>query len=144
MRTRYFLLPKCIVAAAVVLATGARPLAAGDAFRQNARLGRGVNLLGWDVIWQNPARTQFKEAHFKRIREAGFNHVRINLHPLRDGKPDTSGKLRPEFFQTMDWAVDHALTNGLMVIPYFYEAQQSGHLSPNNRATPRNSCAETT
>jgi endoglucanase len=99
----------------------ALPLRAIDAFQQNARLGRGVNLLGWDVIWQNPARSQFKETHFQLIREAGFNHVRINLHPLRDGKPDTSGKLRDEFFRTMDWAVDHALTNGLMVILDFHD-----------------------
>lgn len=94
---------------------------AGDAFQQNARLGRGINLLGWDVIWQNPAQSKLKEVHFKLIREAGFGHVRINLHPLRDGQPSAEGKLRDAFFKTMDWAVDHALTNGLMVILDFHD-----------------------
>jgi endoglucanase len=88
---------------AIVFAT-ALPLMALDVYQQNARLGRGVNILGWDVLWQDPTQSKFKDLHFKLIREAGFNHVRINLHPLRDGKPDTHGNLRKEFFNTMDWA----------------------------------------
>ena len=92
-----------------------------DVFEQNARLGRGVNLLGWDPIWESPDRSQFKAAHFKLIREAGFKHVRINLHPLRDGKPDAAGKLREEFFKTMDWAIDSALSNQLMVILDYHD-----------------------
>ncbi len=92
-----------------------------DAFDQNARLGRGVNLLGWDPVWQNQERAQVKDIHFKLIREAGFNHVRINLHPLRDGKPDANGKLRAEFFKTMNWAVEQALANGLLVILDYHD-----------------------
>ena len=97
------------------------PLMAIDAFQQNGRLGRGVNLLGWDAIWRDRARGNLKEAHFKLIRKAGFNHVRINLHPLRDGKPDANGRLRDEFFQIMDWAVDQALANQLLVILDFHD-----------------------
>jgi endoglucanase len=121
MRSRFLnqLLPLALAAAFV--SAGALPSQAADAFQQNARLGRGVNMLGWDVIWQNPARSQFKETHFKLIREAGFNHVRINLHPLRDGKPDAGGQLREQFFKTMDWAVDNALTNQLMVILDYHD-----------------------
>ena len=104
-----------------LLAIGTLPSMGSDAFQQNARLGRGVNMLGWDVIWQDPDRSQFKADHFKLIREAGFNHVRINLHPLRDGKPNADGRLRPEFFKTMDWAVNHALNNQLMVILDFHD-----------------------
>ena len=94
---------------------------AADVFQQNARLGRGVNILGWDALWQNRERGQFKDAHFKMIQEAGFQHVRINLHPLRDGKPDADGRLRDEFFKTMDWAVDQALANQLLVILNFHD-----------------------
>lgn len=104
-----------------ILFAVAWPVFALDDFQQNARLGRGVNILGWDALWQNRDRGQFKEVHFKQIREAGFNHVRINLHPLRDGKPDGSGKLRDEFFRTMDWAVEQALANGLLVILDFHD-----------------------
>ena len=97
------------------------PLMALDVFQQNARLGRGVNILGWDGLWQDRARGKFKDVHFQLIREAGFNHVRINLHPLRDGQPDAHGKLRDEFFNTLDWAVDQALANGLLVILDFHD-----------------------
>lgn len=92
-----------------------------DPFEQNARLGRGVNLLGWDPIWQNRERALVKDRHFKLIKAAGFQHVRINLHPLRDGKPDAAGKLRPEFFEILDWAVDQALANQLRVILDFHD-----------------------
>jgi endoglucanase len=106
---------------AFMLIAAARPASALDAFQQNTRLGRGVNILGWDSLWQDRAKGQFKDIHFKLIREAGFNHVRINLHPLRDGKPDASGKLRDEFFSIMDWAVDQSLANGLLVILDFHD-----------------------
>ena len=97
------------------------PSLALDAFQQNTRLGRGVNILGWDRVWQDPAHGQVKDVHFKLIRAAGFSHVRINLHPLRDGKPEANGRLRDEFFQTMDWAVDQALTNGLLAILDYHD-----------------------
>jgi endoglucanase len=80
-----------------------------------------VNILGWDPLWRDPARGQFKDIHFKLIKEAGFNHVRVNLHPLRDGKPDAEGKLADGFFKTMDWAVDQSLANGLMVVLDFHD-----------------------
>ena len=108
-----------LVGAIVFAATGR--LMALDEFQQNARLGRGVNILGWDALWRDRARGRFKESHFKLIREAGFDHVRINLHPLRDGKPDAGGRLRDEFFKTMDWAVDQALANRLLVILDFHD-----------------------
>jgi endoglucanase len=73
-----------------------------DAFRQNERLGRGVNIIGWDSLWQDRARGHFKDEHFKLIHQAGFSHVRINLHPLRDGQPNAQGKLRNEFFAILD------------------------------------------
>jgi endoglucanase len=98
-----------------------RPATAADAFQQNERLGRGVNIIGWDALWQDGARGCFKDEHFKLIHEAGFSHVRINLHPLRDGKPDAQGKLSKEFFATLDWAIDQALANKLLVILDFHD-----------------------
>ena len=92
-----------------------------DAFRQNERLGRGVNIIGWDSLWQDRARGNFKDEHFKLIHQAGFSHVRINLHPLRDGQPNPQGQLRKEFFATLDWAVDQALANQLLVVLDFHD-----------------------
>jgi len=121
MKNRFLISTTIAVLGLALMSAATSPLLAVDAFQQNARLGRGVNILGWDALWQDPARSQFKAVHFKLIHEAGFQHVRINLHPLRDGKPDASGKLRDEFFKTMDWAVDQALANGLTVILDFHD-----------------------
>ena len=80
-----------------------------------------MNIIGWDALWRERARGQFKDEHFELIREAGFSHVRVNLHPLRDGQPDAQGKLRKEFFTTLDWALDQALANHLLVVLDFHD-----------------------
>jgi endoglucanase len=95
------------------------PTGAPDAFAQNQRLGRGVNVLGYDEIWRHADRGRFKAEHFQAIHDAGFNHVRINLHPFRDNR-GVKG-VRPEWLKTLDWAVDKALACGLLVILDFHE-----------------------
>jgi endoglucanase len=89
--------------------------AAPDAFAVNRRLGRGVNMLGYDPIWRNAERGRFKADHFRAIRSAGFDHVRINLHPFRDNRGE-GGQIRDSWWKTLDWAVDSALAAGLMVV----------------------------
>ena len=101
-------------------AAGSKTAGAVDAFALNQRLGRGVNVLGYDDLWRHPERGRFKAEHFRAIRQAGFNHVRINLHPFRDNRGD-GGKLRDEWLKTLDWAVDQALANQLLVILDFHE-----------------------
>ncbi len=99
-----------------------------DAFTQNKRLGRGVNVIGYDPLWRDRSRARFRPEFFRMIREAGFQHVRINLHPFRDNplsKDDGAG-LRPEYLDTLDWAVDEALHAGLMVVLDFHEFQLLG------------------
>lgn len=113
--------PLALLLVAAVFAVPCPARAADDAAQTCARLGRGVNLLGWDPIWNNRDSSRFKDRHFKLIKEAGFQHVRLNLHPLRDGKPDAQGQLRPEFLATLDWAIDHALANRLMIILDFHD-----------------------
>lgn len=93
-----------------------------DAFTQNKRLGRGVNIIGYDPLWRDRSRARFREEFFPLIRQAGFQHVRINLHPFRDNPQGGEGAgLRPEYLETMDWAVDHALKAGLLVVLDFHE-----------------------
>ncbi|HQE95153.1 MAG TPA: glycoside hydrolase family 5 protein [Candidatus Marinimicrobia bacterium] len=91
-----------------------------DAFEQNEKLGRGVNILGYDPIWDSFEKARFKEHHFKLIREAGFNTVRINLHPFRHMDP-TTFELREHWWKVLDWAVENALANGLMIILDMHE-----------------------
>jgi endoglucanase len=91
-----------------------------DAFEQNEKLGRGVNILGYDPIWDSFEKARFKAHHFKLIREAGFNTVRINLHPFRH-MDSTTFELREDWWKVLDWAVENALANDLMVILDMHE-----------------------
>jgi endoglucanase len=92
-----------------------------DAFEQNRRLGRGVNIIGYDPIWRSRDQARFQEKHFRLLKEAGFQSVRINLHPFRHMDAAKGWALRPAWFETLDWAVSNATAQGLMVILDFHE-----------------------
>jgi endoglucanase len=99
------------------LAASAKPATASpDAFDQVQRMGRGVNIIGYDPIWASFEKARFKERHFKLIRDAGFQTVRVNLHALQVMGPGPEYKLPEAWLKTLDWAVKNALANGLMVI----------------------------
>ena len=87
-----------------------------DSFKQVKRLGRGVNIIGYDPIWDNFAGGRFKERHFKLIHDAGFQTVRINLHALQRMDAGNGYKLEDAWLSTLDWAVKNALANDLLVI----------------------------
>ncbi len=89
---------------------------APDAFAQVKRLGRGLNILGYDPIWDDFGKARLKEKHFKLIRQAGFHSVRINLHALQRMDPAAGFKLDEAWLRTLDWAVKNAVANGLMVV----------------------------
>ncbi len=92
-----------------------------DPFEQNKRLGRGVNVLGYDPIWRSESKARFQARHFAAIHEAGFNHVRINLFPFRDARPRGADVIAQSYWHTLDWAVEQALAARLMVILDFHE-----------------------
>ena len=104
-----------------------------DAFAQNKRLGRGVNVLGYDPIWKDRQKGRFQEKYFRLIKEAGFNHVRVNLYPFRDNKPGLELKLRSAWCETLDWVLKHALTNRLMVVLDFHEYEAMGRDPAGNK-----------
>jgi endoglucanase len=91
-----------------------------DAFGQNKRLGRGVNIIGYDPLWRDRSKARFQDEHFQLIKQAGFNHVRINLHPFRDSGPGATS-ISDGYLKTVDWAVEQALKNKLLVILDFHE-----------------------
>lgn len=106
-----------------VLAFGGEPTAqpqvSDAAFAQNRHLGRGINILGYDPIWKSPKDARFREGDFQRIRDAGFRHVRINLHPFRDA--EAGGVLSDDYWKTLDWAIQQALEKKLAVVLDFHE-----------------------
>ena len=71
-----------------------------DAFEQNQRLGRGVNIIGYDPIWRNRSEGRFQARHFGLIRAAGFQHVRINLHPFNYMGAGPDYAIQPAWLET--------------------------------------------
>jgi endoglucanase len=87
---------------------------------QNKRLGRGVNIIGYDKeLWKDYTKGRFKEEYFKMIKEAGFSNVRINLHPF--SYMNSEYRINPKWMETLDWAVKNALEADLMVILDLHE-----------------------
>ena len=41
-----------------------------DAFTQNKRLGRGVNIIGYDSLWRDRSRARFRSEFIPMIRQA--------------------------------------------------------------------------
>jgi endoglucanase len=123
MKTRLLIVVCSSFALATLLTLPAGAADTLDAFARNKKLGRGVNVIGYDPIWRHRERGRFKAEYFREIRKAGFDHVRINLHPFRDNRGGDEGKLRDEYLRTLDWAVDQALASDLSVILDFHEFQ---------------------
>jgi endoglucanase len=97
-----------------------------DAFAQNQKIGRGVNILGYDPIWRSRSSARFQAKHFRLLDEAGFDSVRINLHPFRHMGPAPEYALPETWFETLDWAVENALANHLAVILDLHEFNSMG------------------
>jgi len=85
-----------------------------DAAAQNAAMGAGVNVLGYDPVWREPGKARFVPEHFRIIREAGFKNVRVVLQAFAFIGSD--GKLDPKWLATLDGFVKAALDQGLTVI----------------------------
>jgi endoglucanase len=84
------------------------------------KLGRGVNILGYDkAFWQDYTKGRFKEPYFKMIKDAGFSTVRINLHPFT--QMDSQNKINPNWLETLDWVVNKGLEANLIVILDLHE-----------------------
>ena len=85
-----------------------------EATEQVKQMARGLNIIGYDPLWQDFSKARFQDRHFRRIREGGFQTVRINLHAF--SHMDADNRLSLTWFKTLDWAVDAALANNLTVI----------------------------
>jgi endoglucanase len=81
---------------------------------QVAAMGRGVNIVGYDPIWQDRSKARFQLRHFKVIKDGGFDTVRINLYGFR--QMNDQGVLDPRWFATLDTLVDEAVKQGLHVV----------------------------
>ncbi|HPG34645.1 MAG TPA: glycoside hydrolase family 5 protein [Lentimicrobium sp.] len=90
------------------------------AWEQCARMGRGVNIIGYDTaLWKDHTKGRFKESYFKKIKDAGFSTIRINLFAFSG--MDSNYILNPKWLETLDWAVQKGLEAQLMVILDMHE-----------------------
>jgi endoglucanase len=111
---------------------GARAESVPDAFAQNQKLGRGVNLLGYDPLWRSREQARFKAEYFQKLKAAGFNSVRINLHSFRFMDATNAWTLKPSWFEVLDWAVNEAQAQGLAVILDLHEFNALGNNPTGN------------
>jgi endoglucanase len=114
------------------LALGA-DLKAADAFKQNQRLGRGLNIIGYDPLWRSMSQARFQTKHFALLKQAGFTSVRINLYPFRQMDRSRGEALSESWFNTLDWSVTNALAQGLAVILDLHEFTVMGQNPESNR-----------
>jgi len=104
-----------------------------DAHEQNRRLHRGVNIIGYDPIWRSRNQARFQEKHFRLLREAGFQSVRVNLHAFRHMDPSNGWAFRPAWLETLDWTVAQATAQGLQVILDLHEFDALGQDALGNK-----------
>ncbi|MCW3847471.1 glycoside hydrolase family 5 protein [Sphingomonas sp. LB-2] len=101
-------------ALALLLPAAAGAQRAGPAWETAAHMKRGVNIIGYDPLWRDPAKARFQTRHFGIIKAGGFDFVRVVLSGFRH--MDADNKLSPQFFATLDWVVKEAGAAGLGVI----------------------------
>jgi endoglucanase len=117
MKKLYFIIALLVGAFSLNNVSLAQITSAGD---QCIKLGRGVNILGYDkAFWQDHSKGRFKESYFKMIKEAGFSNIRVNLYPFR--YMDSQNRIDPHWLETLDWVINKGLEANLMVILDLHE-----------------------
>jgi endoglucanase len=75
---------------------------------------RGVNVLGYDPYWSDESKRRFQWRHFREIRKAGFDFVRLNLQAFRH--MNASNQLDPVWLAKLDDVLREAQKAGLGVM----------------------------
>ncbi|WP_082532551.1 glycoside hydrolase family 5 protein [Pelomonas sp. Root1237] len=108
------LLPRVLGTACLALGLASSALAQTTLALPQPALKRGVNALGYDPLWSEPAKARFQLRHMQAIRDGGFDHVRLNLHAFEH--MDAEGRLSTAWLKTLDEMTAAALSAGLQVI----------------------------
>ena len=100
-----------MLSALVVMPAAAREISPQE---QVKAMTRGVNILGYDPLWKDPAKGRFQMRHFKVIKDGGFDAVRLNLHAF--SHMDSGNQLDPAWLKTLDQVIEAASAQKLTVI----------------------------
>lgn len=88
-----------------------------DPVKQNAKLGRGINL---GNFLEAPAEGDWgltlQDYYFEKIAWAGFNSVRLPIRWSAHAETEWPYSIDEDFFERIDWAIDQALSNSLAII----------------------------
>ena len=84
------------------------------ASRDAAGLGRGINILGYDGIWEGGQNAPFRLDNLTAIKKAGFSHVRINFFGF---KFMGAGNVLDEIvLRRLDAVIEEVIARGLIPI----------------------------
>lgn len=126
-----FTVARLLGLAGLALSLSGPAQAQGDGASALGALKRGVNIVGYDAIWTDPAKARFQSRHMQAIRDGGFDHVRLNLHAF--AHMDAENRLSAQWFKTLDELVDTGVKAGLQVIldeHNFNECAKEADLAP--------------
>ena len=107
---RFFFRNPALLLTAILMFTapvGRAQPGTANAFEQNRKLGRGVNILGYDPIWRSRDQARFQARHFRLLKESGFQSVRINLQPFRQMDAANGFALSESWFAVLDLSLIH-------------------------------------
>src|SRR5882757_6491280 len=82
--------------------------------RRVAGLGRGINVLGYDGIWQGAENAPFRLENLTAIQKAGFAHVRINFFGFK--YMDSENILDDAVMNRLDAVIEEVLARKLIPI----------------------------
>jgi endoglucanase len=105
-----------------------------DVFTQCRELGRGVNVLGYDPIWESFQQARFKKEYFGVIQRGGFETLRVNLFPFSHMGAEPDYRLSDSWWKTMNWIVANALAAHLNVIIDLHESEAMAKNAEGNHA----------
>ena len=103
-----------LLALLALIAAPVRAQHDGRAWQRAASLHRGVNIIGYDPIWKDPAKARFKWSYFETIHQGGFDFVRVVLQAF--AHMDLKNQLDPKWLATLDRVVAEASAAHLSVI----------------------------
>ncbi|MHC2337133.1 glycoside hydrolase family 5 protein [Bradyrhizobium sp. USDA 4454] len=79
-----------------------------------AALGRGINILGYDGVWEGVWNAPFRLENFDAIRKAGFSHVRINFFGFKH--MDADNVLDDAVLRRLDGVIEETLARKLIPV----------------------------
>jgi endoglucanase len=104
-------------AALFVLAFGVAAAQEDPAARANHALGRGINLgNALDAPLNATWALHLRGDDFDAIKQAGFNSVRLPVAFYLHTAGEAPYAIEPGFLTRVDWAIDQALSRGLVVV----------------------------